>query len=81
MHGYRSKVYKYTILHLWVFFWPKSVKWKDFCILEDYVPNDVDALNMIYKWMFFWLKSVKWKDFCILEDYAPNDVDALNMIV
>ena len=64
-----------------MFFWPKSVKWKDFSILEDYVSNDVDALNMIYKWMFFWLKSVKWKDFCILEDYAPNDADALNMIV
>ena len=40
-------VYKYTILHplMWVFFWPKCVKWRDFCILEDYAPTDVDALS------------------------------------
>ena len=36
-----------NMIYKWMFFWLKSVKWKDFCILEDYAPNDVDALNMI----------------------------------
>ena len=65
MHDYCSKVYKYTILYplMWVFFLPKSVKWKDFCILEDYALNDMDALNMIYKWVFFLAKKCKMKRF------------------
>ena len=42
-------VYKYTILHplMWVFFWPKYVKWRDFCILENYTPTDMDALRIL----------------------------------
>ena len=42
-------VYKYTILHplMWVFFWPKYVKWRDFCILENYTPTDMDALRVL----------------------------------
>ena len=43
-------VYKYTILHqvMWVFFWSKCVKWRNFCILEDYAPTNVDALRIHY---------------------------------
>ena len=38
-----------TILHplMWVFFWPKCVKWRDFCILKDFASTDVNALKHV----------------------------------
>ena len=55
-------VYLCTTLHqlMWVFFWPKCVKWRSFCIIEEYPPTHV----MIVTFAFgnFPLLSEQWCD-------------------
>ena len=42
-----------TFLHpmMWVFFWPKCVNLRVFCILQDFAPTNVDALKVFKPYM------------------------------
>ena len=42
-----------TFLHplIWVFFWPKCVNFRVFCILQDFAPTNVDALRVFKPYM------------------------------
>ena len=44
-------VHKYTILHplMWVFFWPKCVKWVIFSILQNF--TQADGVALIWAWV------------------------------
>ena len=49
MHGYCSNcafMHNFTPTNVGVFFWSKCVKWRVFCILQDFASTNVDVLTV-----------------------------------